>query len=210
MIPAGTRSRLLGELPPAALQPFHRVVTFPPTNLPVPPVGNVGPVRPFRVNLMSQDPTATVPSTTTPVSTPQTMGLIILWVSQSWLVRGQDPLDPNVYTRMQSAQGACGRFSMALSVDGRNVGQIDETIYDYYAVPAAGYHRFPGWTDLDRNLLFWGAEVSPAIYVPGNSKFEALFYQSPNAPWLHKPDVVSIEVNGYAVPAHTLAKILSA
>jgi hypothetical protein len=42
---------------------------------------------------------------------------------------------------------------------------------------------------------------------------EALFYQPPSSvasPWLDVPDAISVELNGYSVPAHQLSEILKA
>lgn len=196
------RDKLLGSFAPTSLQPYHRVVRFRPTGLPTASASR----PPFRVNLIAADPTDSSSS----ARTPQTMGLIIVYIAQSWLKRGDDPSDPNAYSLYQPAQGAYGRFSMTLAVDNRNVGEISETIYDY----ASGtYIQSPGWTDLNRNLLWWGANLSPVIYVPGNTKLEALFYQPPSSvasPWLDVPDAISVELNGYSVPAHQLSEILKA
>ncbi len=184
-------AELLGSLAPASVQIFHRVSRFQPVNLPTSTTAR----PPFRVNLLSDDPTDGDQATTTPT----TVGLILRYVSQSWLVRGLDPAEPNAYSRMQEAQGAMGQFTMAIAVGNRNVGQVGESIYSYEAV--AGTTSMPGWTALNRNLLDFGSgSMSPAIYVPPNTKIEALFYQTPGKAWLHKPDVIEVELNGFVCP----------
>lgn len=189
-------ARLLESLSPASISIFHRVVRFRPTGLPASTASRL----PFRVNLLSAAPTNAAVATTTP----GTVGLILRWVSQSWLVRGLDPAEPNAYSRMQEAQGAMGQFTMSLAVGNRNVGQVDESIYSYALstdTGLAGTESMPGWTALNRNLIDFGSGgVSSAIYVPPETKLEALFYQNPFRPWLHKPDVIEVELNGYVCP----------
>lgn len=189
--------RLLGRLPPIAMQLFHRVVRFQVTGLP----SATATRTPFRVNLLSDTPL----STTSSATTPSTAGLILPWVSQSWLIRGQDPMDPNVYSRMQVEQGSLGQFSMVLAVGGTNVGQVSENIFDFTAADTV---EVSGWTGLDRNLLDWGgSDVSSAVFVPPSTKLEALFYRRPGLAWLHVPDAIEVELNGYVVPKSMLDRI---
>lgn len=189
---------LLSRLPPSALQIYHRKVVFRPTPLPTATTART----PFRVNLLAAAPT----TATTSASTPSTVGLILAWVSQAWLVRGQDPLDPNAYSYMQSAQGLEGKFSMALAAGGRNVGQVSENLYSYGDTT---YFEMPGWTTLNRNLLDWGgSDVSTVLYIPPDTKLEALFYRRPSAAWLHQPDAIEVELNGYTCPKSVMDTIV--
>ena len=194
---ASNATRLLGPLPPVAMPVFHRVVRFRPTGLPTATASR----PPFRVNLLAPTPTSTAMGTTTP----STVGYILSWVSQSWLIRGQDPLEPETYSRMPSEQGSLGQFSMVLAVGGRNVGQVSENIYSY---SGGQYVEVPGWTALNRNLLDWGgSDVSTVLYVPSDTKLEALFYQRPGYTWTNRPDVIEIEMNGFVCPKSVMDRI---
>jgi len=194
VLPVRLVQEFITKLPSRALVPYYRTLSV---------------NGPNTMGLL----TAAAPTTRAQIDNVQTrLTRIIMDMRQFWLDLGSDPVDGNVYQRLQADQAINGRVPFELLLDGTSPFNVEFNVMD----PGAGVtppRTGSGFLALNDNLLEMGGAEPVAVYVQENQRIQCQWYLARDAANnvalpAHIPNAMCVELRGFTMPTAEFDRVL--